>query len=96
MKYEKYDKPEVIEPEILDENGRTINTEREPVQETVKRELNPLRRVLMGVLGAVSALLSGFMMLCVFLVVFVFMAVPVLILSLFGRKPNVKVFKYKV
>ena len=96
MKYEKYDKPEVLEPEILDENGRTINTEREPVQETVKRELNPLRRVLMGVLGAVSALLSGFMMLCVFLVVFVFTAVPVLILSLFGRKPNVKVFKYKV
>lgn len=96
MKYEKYDKPEVIEPEILDENGRTINTEREPVQETVKRELNPLRRVLMGVLGAVSALLSGFMMFCVFLVVFVFTAVPVLILSLFGRKPNVKVFKYKV
>lgn len=96
MKYEKYDKSEVIEPEILDENGRTINTEREPVQETVKRELNPLRRVLMGVLGAVSALLSGFMMLCVFLVVFVFTAVPVLILSLFGRKPNVKVFKYKV
>lgn len=96
MKYEKYDKSEVIEPEILDENGRTINTEREPVQETIKRELNPLRRVLMGVLGAVSALLSGFMMLCVFLVVFVFTAVPVLILSLFGRKPNVKVFKYKV
>lgn len=96
MKYEKYDKPEVIEPEILDENGRTINTEREPVQEAVKRELNPLRRVLMGVLGAVSALMSGFMMLCVFLVVFVFTAVPVLILSLFGRKPNVKVFKYKV
>ena len=96
MKYEKYDKPEVIEPEILDENGRTINTEREPLQETVKRELNPLRRALMGVVGAVSALLSGFMMLCVFLVVFVFTAVPVLILSLFGRKPNVKVFKYKV
>ncbi len=96
MKYEKYDKPEVIEPEILDENGRTINTEREPLQETVKRELNPLRRALMGVLGAVSALLSGFMMLCVFLVVFVFTAVPVLILSLFGKKPNIKVFKYKI
>lgn len=96
MKYGKYDKAEVIEPEILDENGRKINASREPVQETVKRELNPLRRALMGVLGAVSALLSGFMMLCVFLVVFVFTAVPVLVLSIFGKKPNVKVFKYRI
>lgn len=96
MKYKEYDNPEVIEPEILDENGRKISTEREPVQETVKRELNPLRRTLLAVLGSVSALLSGFMMLCVFAVVFVFMAVPMLILSLFGKKPNVKVFKYKI
>ncbi len=96
MEYEKYDKAGIVEPEILDENGIKINTEREPVQETVKRELNPLRRTLMGVLGAVSALLSGFMMLCVFLAVFVFTAIPMLILSLFGKKPNVKVFKYKI
>lgn len=66
MKYKEYDNPEVIEPEILDENGRKLSTEREPVQETVKRELNPLRRTLMAVLGSVSALLSGFMMLCAF------------------------------
>lgn len=96
MEYGKLDKSKVIEPEILDERGVKINASREPVQEAVKRELNPLRRVLMSALGFAAAALSGFMMLCVFLVVFAVAAIPVLILSLFGKKPDIKVFKYRI
>ncbi|WP_428066074.1 hypothetical protein [Candidatus Proelusimicrobium volucris] len=95
-KNKKYEDLEVIEPEVFDEQGRKISSPGEPRAESVKRDFDPLRRGLMGVLGAAAALLSGFMTLCVFLAVFVVMAIPMLILSLFGRKPNIKIFKYKM
>lgn len=96
MENKKYEEQEIIEPEVYDESGRKISSPGAPRAESIKRDLNPLRKALMGVLGAAAALLSGFMMLCVFLVVFAIMAIPMLILALFGRKPNIKIFKYKM
>ena len=96
MRNGKYQEREVIEPEVFDERGRKISSPGAPRAESIKRDLNPLRKALMGVLGAAAALLSGFMMLCVFLVVFAIMAIPMLILWLFGRKPNIKIFKYRM
>lgn len=96
MRNGKYQEREVIEPEVFDERGRKISSPREPRAESVKRDLDPLRRAVMGILGSVAAVLSGFMTLCIFLAVFVIMAIPMLILSLFGRKPNIKIFKYKM
>ena len=96
MANERYEDQEVIEPEVFDEQGRKISSHGEPRAQKIKRDLNPLRRSVMGILGAIAAVLSGFMTLCVFLAVFVVMAIPMLILVLFGRKPNIKIFKYKM
>ncbi len=76
-----------IEPEILDEAGR-------PISAAPKHE-EP-RRAVVGILSGIVALLSGIMAFIVFLVIAVIIAVPLFILSLFGKKPNVKIFKYKI
>ena len=46
--------------------------------------------------GGVPGGLLAVGMLLIFAVITVIIAVPVLILSLFGRKPNIKIFKFKL
>lgn len=96
MAENKEQNTEVIEPEILDENGNPVTVKPYIREEEIKEALNPVRKGIMGVLGAFVSLLSGFMMFCVFAVIFILVAIPMLILSLFGKKPNMKIFKYKI
>ena len=52
----------------------------------------PGRQSAGGVLGGLLAV----SMLLVFAVIAVIIAMPMLILSLFGRKPNIRIFKFKL
>lgn len=79
-----------IEPEILDETGR-------PISQTRHTSVNDEpRKAVVGILGGIVALLSGIMAFILFAVIAVIVAVPLFILSLFGKKPAVKIFKYKI
>ncbi len=85
------EKCQVVEAEVLDEQGRPINQKRES-----RCFFCAARRGLWGVVGGVFALAAGLIMFILFAAVMIIIAVPLLILSLFGKKPNIKVFKYRI
>ena len=90
---------EVIEPEVLDENGNKITQKSYSKEDELKEKFNPARKAVMGVLGGFVTIVTGAMMFCVFLVVLILFTVPMFILSLFGGgkavKPDIKIFKFK-
>jgi len=86
----------IIEPEILDEGGNKITPKPYVAEEEIKQKFNPVRKGIMGILGGFVTLVTGAMMFCVFLIVVILFAIPLFILSLFGSKPNIKIFKYKI
>ncbi len=85
------EKQQAIEPEIINEQGENISRQREDCD--VSRAAG---RTMLTVFGGILAALAGVAMFILFLAVAVLVAVPMLILSLFGKKPNVKVFKYRI
>lgn len=92
-------KQAVVEPEIIDEHGHTVrsNNCEGHHAEGVKSDLpEQARRTVVTLLGGAVALISGLMMFILFAVIMVVVAIPMLILSLFGKKPNIKIFKYKM
>ena len=86
----------VIEPEILDESGNKIMPKPYIAEEELKQKFNTVRKGVIGLLGGFVSLVTGAMMFCVFLVIVILFAIPLFILSLFGSKPNIKIFKYRI
>jgi hypothetical protein len=80
-------KQAVVEPEILNERGELIT----PGSGVQGRS----RGAAVRFLNSLMALLCGFMAFLLFLAVMLILAVPVLILALFGRKTNIKIFNYR-
>ncbi len=85
------EKQQVIEPEIINEQGENISRQSEDCD--ISRAAG---RTMLTVFGGLLAALAGIAMFILFLAVAIVVAVPLLILSLFGKKPNVKVFKYRI
>ena len=85
------EKQQVIEPEIINEQGENISRQSEDCD--IPRSAG---RTMLTVFGGLLATLAGIAMFILFLAVAIVVAVPLLILSLFGKKPNVKVFKYRI
>jgi len=84
-------KQQVIEPEIINEQGENITRQSEDCDIP-----HVAGRGVLTLFGGLFAVLAGIAMFVLFLVVAVIVAVPLLILSLFGKKPKIKVFKYKI
>ena len=85
------EKQQVIEPEIINEQGENITRQKEDCDFSRAAD-----RSVLTVFGGLLATLAGIAMFILFLAVAIIVAVPLLILSLFGKKPNVKVFKYRI
>jgi hypothetical protein len=85
------EKQQVIEPEIINEQGENITRQKEDCDFS-----RAAGRSVLTVFGGLLATLAGIAMFILFLAVAIIVAVPLLILSLFGKKPNVKVFKYRI
>jgi len=84
MKHEMQ-KPQVIEPEIF------IPGNSQPFEQRVHAA-----EVAGGALRGVFAFAIAAITFVLFLIVIAVLAVPILILALFGRKPNIKIFKYRI
>jgi len=76
-------KPAAIEPEILDEHGRQINPPKK-------------RRAQKGRLSAVAGLIGIVTAFVLMAGLIIILAVPMLIMALFGKKVNFRIFRYKL
>lgn len=85
------EKQQVIEPEIINEQGENISRQSEDCDIP-----HAAGRTMLTIFGGIMATLAGLAMFVLFLVVAAIVAIPLLILSLFGKKPNIKVFKYRI
>ncbi|MDR0645586.1 MAG: hypothetical protein LBG46_00930 [Elusimicrobiota bacterium] len=89
MKSTELQKIEIIEPEVITPQiGETF--ERQTYAAPNKSDS------LAGFARAVFTFILGAIMLFIFLLVFILLAIPMLLLALFGKKPNVKIFKYRI
>ena len=89
---QELEKQQVIEPEIINEQGENISRQREDCDFS-----RAAGRSVLTVFGGLLSVLAGIAMFVLFLAVAVIVAVPLLILSLFGKKnnmSNIKVFKF--
>jgi hypothetical protein len=89
VKHTELQKVEIIEPEVITpEDAR-------PFERRVYTTQNNS-----GFLGnffsAVFTFSAGAVMFLAFLAVFILLAAPMLLLNLFGKKPNIKIFKYHI
>lgn len=88
---QELEKQQVIEPEIINEQGENISHQSEDCDLS-----HAAGRTMLTVFGGLLSAVVGVAMFVLFLAVAVIVAVPLLILSLFGKKTNVKVFKYRI
>ena len=84
MRYEMK-KPEVIEPEVFIPGDGQPFERRAHAAEAAGRALR----------GA-FAFIVGAAVFIIFLTVLAVLALPMLIMALFGKKPNIKIFKYRI
>jgi hypothetical protein len=85
------EKQNVIEPEIIIEDGENLSNHK-----PAPGLLGGFRGITIWALSAIAGLLTSILMFALFLAAAVIIAVPALVLSLFGKKPNIKIFKYKI
>ena len=85
-------KQQAVEPEIIDENGRRICGG----AGVGGAPRGGLCGLIAGALGALIAFLCGLAMFAVFIIFAVFAALPLLIMILVGKKPDTKIFRYKL
>ena len=76
-------KHDAIEPEIIDESGCVVGAE------------PPAGASAPTVFGMAAGAIGGFMALVIFIVMAVIVAVPMLIMRIFGKKTEIKIFKYR-
>jgi hypothetical protein len=88
------EKQEVIEPEVFDENGQRLDAN--APKHNIGSSFGGFARGLLGFVGGTFAALAGIAAFVLFAFIALVVAIPFLILGLFGRKPNIKVFKYKI
>jgi hypothetical protein len=90
MKYE-IKKQNIIEPEIINERGENLSRTDACGEAPAGRVPGSLR----AIIGAVAGVLVTVTIFLVFALIAVIIIVPVLLLSLFGKKPDIKIFKYR-
>lgn len=82
-------KPEVIEPEVfMPGNSRPV----EQYQSGAQAAGSVLGRFVRAVFTLAVTAVTFF----IFAAVLIVLAIPMLIMALFGKKPNIKIFKYKI
>ncbi|MDR0953176.1 MAG: hypothetical protein LBM71_03180 [Elusimicrobiota bacterium] len=94
---QKTKNPQIIEPEVII-NGEPMLTPREESskQDASRHKIPTAAFALHGILGGVLTIILGILMFLLFIFVAILAAIPMLIMSLFGKKPNIKIFKYRI
>jgi hypothetical protein len=89
MRHTELQKTDVIEPEVIIP-GNDASFKRHTAA------VGSAGNILGRFANAVFTVIAGAAMFIIFITVLIIIALPLLVLSLLGKKPNVKIFRYKI